>query len=521
VKMATLVVTDVRSGKQATAEFPFGEVAVGSDGSNDIVLDFPGIAEHHCEIRYSSDRCAVRDCDSVGGTFLGGRKVKGEVAWPSGEELRLGGCTLKLEGAAQPPVEAGAVPYKAKIREYLVDHPEVKRLIHTSAGNDELSAVLKRLIREAMVEAKVSRPPGVTEAGLVKEMTDEILGLGPLEDLMRDDSVQEIMVNRWNQILVERAGKGIERLRRSFLDEDHLIETVRRILAPLGRHLNESSPLVDARLKEGTRVNAVIPPISVGGCVMTIRKFAREPFTLEKLTQLGSITSPVAEMLRYAVRSRLNMVISGGTGCGKTCFLNALGEVVPERERLVIIEDTHELRFNHPNMVYLEGRPANLEGKGAIHIRQLVINALRMRPDRIIVGECRGDEAFDMLQAMNTGHLGSMTTVHANSPRDAVLRIENMTLMAGYDLPAAAIRKQVVSAVNLVIQVSRWGSKGERKVSCISEITGIEGAVVTMQDLYRVDENGKLASVGTVPRFLQTIGQKERSQWIQAFGIGA
>ncbi len=538
--MPTLVIREAKSGAEAKAQIGRGTVTIGRDPTNDVVLEFTGVAPHHCEIGWTGAGYVVRDYDSRAGTYVGAARVKGEAPWTSGEPLRVGTCHLRIldvrpapraasprVGASPPlpvaaptPLNNRAAGYKSKIREFLVDHPDVKRLLRGSANDGELRDVLKRLVREAASAVGEARPAGLTDASLEKEMVDEILGLGPLEDLMKDESVTEVMVNRWDRILVERAGAGIERIERAFLDEDHLIETVRRILAPLGRHLNETSPLVDARLKDGTRINAVIPPVAIGGCVMTLRKFSRRPFTLERLVEIGSVPAEAAEMLRWCVKARLNVIVSGGTGTGKTSFLNALAGLIPEHERMVVIEDTHELRFEHPNCVYLEARPANLEGKNAIPIRRLVINALRMRPDRIIVGECRGDESFDMLQAMNTGHLGSMTTVHANSPRDALMRIENMTLMAGYELPSSAIRRQVVSAINVVVQLSRAGGRGERRVTSVSEVTGIEGQTISMQELYKADEEGALAATGSVPRFLQKVDQRERARLIGLFGMG-
>jgi pilus assembly protein CpaF len=534
--MVTLLIRDIDSGSEATADVSPGLVTVGSDSTNDIVLEFDGVAGHHCELEGDGAEWIVRDYATTSGTLVGNKRVQGEAAWRVGQELRIGRCVLTLveeapeelpapepdpisTPAPRPVVDRAAVAYKAKIREYLVDHPDVKRLIHAAPDDAKMRDSLKRLIREAAATIDLPRPKGLSEASLDGEMVDEILGLGPIEDLMRDESITEVMVNHWDNILIERAGRGIERAERTFLDEDHLVETIRRMLAPLGRHLNESSPLVDARLKDGTRINAVIPPVAISGAVLTLRKFSKQPFTMEKLVGLGSLPPTAAELLRTAVRMRLNMVVSGGTGTGKTSFLNALAALIPGHERMVVIEDTHELRFDaHPNCVYLEARPANLEGKNAIPIRRLVINALRMRPDRIIVGECRGDETFDMLQAMNTGHMGSMTTVHANSPRDALMRIENMTLMAGYELPAQAIRTQVVSALNIVVQLSRCGSKGERRVSSIAEIGGMEGSTPTMQDLYRLDGT-RLAPTGAVPRFLQKVDQRERTRLIHAFGM--
>jgi pilus assembly protein CpaF len=321
-----------------------------------------------------------------------------------------------------------------------------------------------------------------------QQVIEEALGLGPLESLLDDPDISEIMVNGHATVFVERRGK-IERTAKRFVDDRQVRLVIERIIAPLGRRLDESSPMVDARLPDGSRVNAIVEPLAIDGPTLTIRRFGKKRFGVEDLLKVGAITEPVIDFLRAAVEARLNILVSGGTGSGKTTLLNALSGFIPKTERIVTIEDAAELKLDQPHVVRLEARPPNLEGKGAITIRDLVRNSLRMRPDRIVVGECRGGEALDMLQAMNTGHDGSLTTVHANSARDALARVETMVLMAGFDLPVRAIREQVAGAVDLVVQVARLRD-GSRRVIGVSEIVGMEGDVVTMQELVRYNQRG-------------------------------
>ena len=344
---------------------------------------------------------------------------------------------------------------------------------------------------------------------LVSDIRDEMLGLGPLEALRKDDTITEIMVNGPKQIFVERMGhlqlSGVQ-----FHDDAHLYNIIERILSPLGRRIDESSPLVDARLDDGSRVNIIIPPLSLVGPVVTIRKFAKKPFSVDNLIGFGTLNERMADFLRACVKARINILVSGGTGSGKTTTLNVLSSFIPENERIVTIEDAAELRLQQSHVITLESRPANIEGEGQITIRDLVRNALRMRPDRIIVGEVRSGEALDMLQAMNTGHDGSLTTAHANSPRDVLSRIETMVMMSGLELPVRAIREQICSAIDLVIQQSRI-KDGSRKITHITEVQHMEGNTITMQDIFRyeqtgIDENGKavgkFVATGMQPSFL-------------------
>ena len=361
---------------------------------------------------------------------------------------------------------------------------------------------------------------------LFEQIVAEILGYGPLEPLLRDDTITEIMVNGPKKVYIERNGK-IERTNVVFEDDEHLMRIIERIVAPLGRRVDESMPYVDARLPDGSRVNIVIPPISLIGPVVTIRKFYRTPLTVEDLIRLGSATPEVMEFLKACVQAKINIVVSGGTGSGKTTLLNILSSFIPEGERIITIENAAELQLRQEHVVTLETRPPNIEGKGEITMRDLVINALRMRPDRIIVGECRGGEAFDMLQAMNTGHEGSMTTIHANSPRDALARLENMVLMAGTDLPHRAIREQIAMAIDLIVQTARMRD-GSRKIVSLTEVQGLEGEVITTTELFKFEQYGmeggkivgRLVPTGIRPRFIDRLEEAGIRLPPSIFGIG-
>ena len=344
---------------------------------------------------------------------------------------------------------------------------------------------------------------------MLEQITDEIIGLGPLEPLLRDDSISEIMVNGPRQVYIERAGK-LELTNVVFQNDDHVMRIIDRIIAPIGRRVDESSPMVDARLTDGSRVNAIIPPLSLVGPVITIRKFAASPFTTDDLIRFGTSTPDMFEFLSACVEARLNIFVSGGTGSGKTTTLNVLSSFIPNDERIVTIEDAAELQLRQEHVVTLESRPPNIEGKGAVPIRELVRNSLRMRPDRIVVGECRAGEALDMLQAMNTGHDGSLSTGHANTPRDMLARLETMVLMAGVDLPVRAIREQVASAVDLIVQQSRL-KDGTRRIVNITEVQGMEGDVIVMQDVFVFEQTGviegkiqgRLKPTGIRPKFVE------------------
>jgi pilus assembly protein CpaF len=362
---------------------------------------------------------------------------------------------------------------------------------------------------------------------LFEQIVAEILGFGPLEQFLSSDGIGEIMVNGPKHIFIERGGR-IQRANVSFESDEHLMRVIDRIVAPLGRRIDEGSPMVDARLPDGSRVNAVIPPISLNGPVLTIRIFSKVPLTVENLIEFGSITREAVEFLKAAVIAKINVIVSGGTGSGKTTLLNILSGFIPDGERIVTIENAAELQLRQEHVVTLESRPANVEGRGEVSIQDLVINSLRMRPDRIVVGEVRGGEALDMLQAMNTGHDGSMTTAHANSPRDMISRMETMVLMAGMDLPHRAIREQIASAIDLVIHQDRMRD-GTRKVTSISEIQGMEGDVITMSEIFRFEQTGmeegkvigRLRPTGLRPKFMYRIQEAGIMLPPSIFGIGA
>ncbi|MGD0610092.1 MAG: ATPase, T2SS/T4P/T4SS family [Anaerolineales bacterium] len=391
---------------------------------------------------------------------------------------------------------------------------------------EDVRKTIQELFEQILSEENIvlSRPE---RARLFEQISAEILGLGPLQPLLEDESVTEIMVNGAKNIYIERKGK-IHRVPVTFESNDHVMRIIDRIVAPLGRRIDESSPYVDARLADGSRVNAVIPPISLVGPALTIRKFFKIPLTIEQLVQFGTLTPEALQFLKACVESRLNIVISGGTGSGKTTLLNILSGFIPGDERIITIENAAELQLRQEHVVTLESRPPNIEGRGEITIRQLVINALRMRPDRIIVGEIRDDAALDMLQAMNTGHDGSMTTLHSNSPRDTLSRLETMVLMAGMELPVRAIREQVTSAIDMVIHQERMRD-GSRKVTNITEVTGMEGDVITMTDIFIFEqtgfENGKvlgrLRPTGLRPKFMEKIEASGIHMPPSIFGVGS
>lgn len=408
---------------------------------------------------------------------------------------------------------------KQRIHKQLVETMDLKK-VDTETGNDsKKKAVLREKTKTVVVELldREDHPYRSRDEiqKLVKEILDEALELGPLQDLLSDDTVSEIMVNRKDQIFVERSGKLVLS-GSTFSGNSQLLGVIERIVSPLGRRIDEKTPYVDARLPDGSRVHAIIPPLSIQGPMLTIRKFSKNRITYKDLVKYGSMTEEMADFLRACIEARLNCIISGGTGSGKTTLLNVLAAFIPPNERILTVEDAAELQLPQEHWGRLETRPANIEGKGEVSIRELVRNTLRMRPDRIVVGECRAGEALDMLQAMNTGHDGSMTTVHSNTPRDCIARLETLVMMAGMDLPAKAIREQIASAVNLVVQQTRL-SDGSRKVTSITEIVGMQGEVVTMQEIFGfrktgMDKNrkviGKFVATGFIPKFIDELEQQ-------------
>ncbi len=425
----------------------------------------------------------------------------------------------------QAPVAGSRDAYrdlKRRIQEKLIAELDPAMDI-TQTG--EVRATIEEMFETILMEENIVLSRSERRR-LFEQIVAEILGLGPLEPLLADDSITEVMVNGPKNIFVERDGK-IERTNASFESDEHLMRIIDRIVAPLGRRIDESSPMVDARLPDGSRVNAVIPPISLVGPTVTIRKFSRIPLTIQDLIGFGSITPEAVEFLRASVTARINILISGGTGSGKTTLLNVLSGFIPNDERIVTIENAAELQLRQEHVVTLESRPPNIEGRGEITTRDLVINTLRMRPDRIVVGECRGAEALDMLQAMNTGHDGSLTTAHSNSPRDSLARLETMVLMAGMDLPMRAIREQIASAIQLVVHEERMRD-GSRKVVSITEIQGMEGDIITMSEVFAFEQTGvedgkvigRLRPTGIRPKFIKQIQAAGIMLPPAIFGIG-
>jgi pilus assembly protein CpaF len=374
--------------------------------------------------------------------------------------------------------------------------------LFSARTNEDLS---ERVLRAVTEQLALDRTPLTRDERrqIVREISDDVLGYGPIEPLLRDDSVSEVMVNGPDRIYVERSGK-LEETKSTFVDDAHLLRIIDKIVSQVGRRIDESSPMVDARLPDGSRVNAIIPPLSLRGPVLTIRKFSRDPYTMDDLINFGSITAKAAHFLAACVQGKLNVLISGGTGTGKTTTLNALSAFVPNDERIVTIEDAAELQLQQEHVLPLESRPANIEGQGEVRIRELVRNALRMRPDRIIVGEVRGAETLDMLQAMNTGHEGSLTTIHANTPRDALARMETLVLTAGVDLPLRAIREQVASAFDLLVQISRLVD-GSRRISHVTEVLRMESDVITLQDIFVAKPPNEDSAVAGATRLLSAL----------------
>jgi pilus assembly protein CpaF len=397
---------------------------------------------------------------------------------------------------------------KADLHRKILDRLDLEKLGKTGdSARDEVLVVIRNAVNAEVVPLSFAE-----RERLAREILDEIFGLGPLEPLLKDSSISDILVNRFDRVYVERAGK-LELTALSFKDNSHLMQIIERIVSRVGRRVDESSPMVDARLQDGSRVNAIIPPLALDGPCLSIRRFGREPITARQMIENQTLTESMLELLSALVKGRLNILVSGGTGAGKTTLLNVLSGYIPNSDRIVTIEDAAELQLKQEHIVRLETRPPNIEGKGAVRQRQLVINSLRMRPDRIVVGEVRGEEAFDMLQAMNTGHEGSLTTVHANSPRDALARVENMVSMANLNIPEHAVRQQIASAIHGVIQIARL-SDGTRKVITISEITGMDKESIAMQDIFSfdrtgIDESGKVRGVfratGIRPKFAERL----------------
>jgi pilus assembly protein CpaF len=455
-----------------------------------------------------------------GGSSSGGG---GQSSGKDGEGSRLSSLQARRVNAPITSPQAGSYfDLKTRVQNKLLSELDPTMDI---TRTEEVRRTIQDLFEQILAEENIvlSRPE---RARLFEQIAAEILGFGPLQPLLEDDTITEIMVNGPKNVYIERKGK-LHRVPVTFENNDHVMRVIDRIVAPLGRRIDESSPYVDARLPDGSRVNAVIPPISLVGPTLTIRKFSKNPITVEQLIQFGSVTHEAIQFLKACVEARLNVLISGGTGSGKTTLLNIMSGFIPNDERIITIENAAELQLRQEHVVTLESRPPNIEGRGEITIRDLVINSLRMRPERIIVGECRGGETLDMLQAMNTGHDGSMTTAHANSPRDALSRVETMCLMAGMELPVRAIREQTASAIDVICHQERMRD-GTRKITHVTEVSGMEGDVITMTDIFVFEQTGmeagkvvgRLRPTGLRPKFIDKIEASGISLPPSIFGIG-
>jgi pilus assembly protein CpaF len=414
----------------------------------------------------------------------------------------------------QPPVRQQYLDLKANVHRKLLNRLNLEALASSDRARAE--SEIRTLLHELLAEENTPLSLGERDT-LFNELLDDVFGLGPLEPLLRDPGISDILVNTHKHVFIEKGGT-LHRIQTTFQDDRHLMRVIDRIVSAVGRRVDDSSPMVDARLPDGSRVNAIIPPLAVDGPLLSIRRFPAERLKSDDLVKLRAMTQPMLEFLSHCVRARLNAIISGGTGAGKTTLLNVLSGFIGDRERIVTIEDAAELQLHQEHVARLETRPPNVEGKGAVRQRQLMVNALRMRPDRIVVGEVRGEEALDMLQAMNTGHDGSLTTVHANTPRDALTRIETMIAMGATNLPERAMRQQIASAIQLVVQQTRL-SDGTRKVTSVSEITGMEGDVITMQEIYVFEKMGVTQDGKVIGRFRATGVRPKCCERLKASGI--
>ena len=516
-----------------------------------VVLPSWRVGRLHAELRRNERAWTLVDLGTLGGTFVNGERVVEYGPLADDDEIQIAGFRLRVASCAQDTDEArpadgdatahGADPAVAdgtpagdavRVPPATLDARRTlhrKLLARLDLRRQEirhLSATALRLQLAEVLAELLEADPSICVADereqLIATVIDEAVGLGPLEQLLADDSVTEIMVNGTESVFVEREGR-LQRTALSFSSAEAIRSVIDRIVAPLGRRIDEASPMVDGRLADGSRVNAVIPPLAIRGPTITIRRFSAKVFEPADLLALGSISAPMLEFLTVCVRTRRNIIVSGGTGSGKTTLLNVLSNLIDPAERIITIEDAAELKLRHPHLVSLESRPPNIEGRGQIAIRDLVRNALRMRPDRIIVGECRGGEALDMLQAMNTGHDGSLTTVHANSPRDVMARLEVMVLMSGVEIPVGAIREQVASAIDVVVQQARLAD-GSRRIVEIAEVTGIEAGRVQLLPLFRFEpgiergaRGGRFTACGQVPAFYESLARSGRVLDLEIF----
>ena len=539
-----MVLTTLFGGARETRELTDGTYIIGRAESCRIRFAAPEVSERHAILTVRDGKAVLEDLHSSNGTLVNGEAIDGAVILDGGMVVQVGTAMMRVSEAVEdePKAEAeveqrnaessavrlessaSTIPAVAvdplrdlrrnvqtQIQHELLKRMDMKKLTVEGVDREGLEDKAREKIR-GIIDEVVSNgrlPEGIDPVRLEDDVFNEAMRLGPLEDLLADDSVTEIMVNGPEKVYVERGGK-LQLSDCQFTDDASVLAAIERIVAPLGRRIDESQPYVDARLADGSRVNAIIAPLALSGPTITIRKFAKKALSPEDFIRFGTWTADAAAFMDICVKLRKNIIVAGGTGSGKTTLLNLLSGYIPETERIVTVEDAAELRLQQPHVVRLEARPPNIEGKGAVTIRDLVKNCLRMRPDRIIVGECRGGEALDMLQAMNTGHDGSLTTVHANSPRDVISRLETMVLMSGMELPSRAIREQIQSAVDIIIHESRMAD-GSRKVTAITEVTGMEGSQIVMQDIFTfvqtgVGADGKILGVmkptGAIPTWL-------------------
>ncbi|MDR2328463.1 MAG: Flp pilus assembly complex ATPase component TadA [Comamonas sp.] len=521
----------VNSPRQKAQEFELGAETFTIGKSSDRSLHLTGwnVARDHAVVMLHDGDVFIEDRGSLFGTWVNNERVTRYGPCRGGEEVVVGGHSIivvlddKLGGQREeaqspgqtsqpllehqrptrnePRPEDPMLQWRRLLHRQLLEQLEARRIDTIKMKDDELRSNVRALIAE-IIRDTPNLPETIDRAELSQQLLDEAIGLGPLEVLLQDDSVTEVMVNRFDEIWIERRGR-LERTDVSFTSDLAVNGAIERIVTPLGRRIDESSPMVDARLKDGSRVNAIIPPLAIRGPSITIRKFPKKRMGAEGMVQYQSISQPMVDFLQLAVENKLNIVVSGGTGTGKTTLLNMMSNFIPNDERILTVEDAAELSLNQPNLVSLEARPANVEGKGAVSIRDLVKNSLRMRPDRIVVGECRSGEALDMLQAMNTGHDGSLTTLHANSPRDAAARMEVLVTMAGMNIPVAAIREQIASAIHMVVQLTRFPC-GSRKITQITEVLNCTDGVIQMQDIFVFRKTGLDAEFRTQGRFEAT-----------------
>jgi pilus assembly protein CpaF len=537
------VVVKTKAGKKIKGvRCPVNDCGIGKAQNNLIHLRGWKISPHHAEIQQNAEGLFVEDM-SGGNTLVNGEPIERYGPLGSKDIISIGGFHITAgvdetaEGAYVDDVDdvrtmigvqhhaeievdeslydRDRFMWRNRVHEELLHMMDLRRTDIGSMSEEQLSHHVEKLIKEIIQEMDKKLPADVDQNKLAVDVLNEAVGLGPLEELLAQEDITEIMVNKFDEIYIEKAGK-LTKSDVVFSSDDAVMSAIERIVSPLGRRIDESSPLVDARLKDGSRVNAIIPPLALRGPCLTIRKFSKQKLTSEDIVNFGAVSPDMMKFLQMCVEHHKNIIVSGGTGSGKTTLLNVLSNFIPETERIITVEDAAELSLNQPHIVSLEARPPNMEGKGAIPIRDLVKNCLRMRPDRIVVGECRGGEALDMLQAMNTGHDGSLTTAHANTPRDMVARLEVMVMMSGMDLPSKAIREQVASAIDIIVQQTRY-SDGSRKIINITEITGTEGEIVQMQDIFvfkqeGFDENGKVKgefhATGRVPEFYDELRQR-------------